>query len=637
MNTRKNSIKWSLIAYWRLIVITTTLLIILIVALKSAGFFNQFELLLYDQFVRLTTKSEQKSTQIVVITINDREMSEYNWPLTDEKLAEILDQILALNPTAIGIDIYRPEKIDPGGDSLNALLEENNNIIGISKFGLADEVIINAHPELASDGHFGFSDVLVDSDGVVRRGLLFLDDGKEFMHSFALKVAMRHLQEKNIVPVASNNNYMQLGATTYIPLDSNSGGYVNADSRGYQFLINFDKAYSEMEILTLTEFKDKYDQISLENQIVLIGTNSELVKDYFRTPFSKSGDISNQFPGVMIHATAVLQLVNQALEENKPIRYFSEFHETIILIAVIMLTIWMVLAFRQHFIILAFILAGSCILLLILGMSFRNNIWIPFGSTLVSFFAACVLSIGLLSYIRAREKRILASLFSKYLSKEMLAEIWSSRDTILADGLPQSQKLFVTVLMADVADSTPAAIKLESSEFMQWIGISMELLAEKIIKRGGLIEKFQGDGITAMFGAPIPSKTNEETQSDALSAVNACVDIQLEIDRLNQISSKKSWPPITLRMGLASGEVVAGSIGHKNRMQYTILGEAPNLSARLESLGKEILAQDQNPAKTIVLMSKETVSLIDDGYSVKDMGEFYLKGIETKTQVYRLL
>src|SRR5439155_5615266 len=233
-------------------------------------------------------------------------------------------------PLVIGVDIFRDMPVPPGYEELKDSLTSNRNIIMVMKAGGETSEGIPPPVVLKDTEQFGFSDILVDPDDVVRRGLLFLGDRGRTIYSFALRLALRYLQAEGILPQpdVSDPRHMRLGLTTIRPFGANDGGYVGADARGYQFLLDFQDAPGSFPSLTLTTLlSKKIDREMLRDKIVLVGVNAESVKDFFRTPYSQGRLAERDMPGVELHAHIVNQLLRFALDGNSPLATVSDLWE----------------------------------------------------------------------------------------------------------------------------------------------------------------------------------------------------------------------------------------------------------------------------------------------------------------------
>jgi adenylate cyclase len=178
---------------------TASLLIIVLTYFSVLLFYKSdvsefLELYAYD---KLLQRSPVASTAppITVITITENDISQLSsWPISDQLLAEMLAQLIQYQARVIGIDIYRDTPVPPGHKTLENLFKQHQNIITSMKYSDQQSSRVNPPPALLNTEQFGFIDALPDRDGIVRRGLLFLDDGKEVFYSLPLRIALIYLQ-----------------------------------------------------------------------------------------------------------------------------------------------------------------------------------------------------------------------------------------------------------------------------------------------------------------------------------------------------------------------------------------------------------------------------------------------------------
>ena len=223
-----------------------------VVGLRNTGSLESLELTAYDWYIRLRPEVPQPDPPIVLVEINETDIqNQGGWPLTDATVAKMLEILTQYQPRAIGLDLYRDISVPPGGKELEAILAKNHNIIIAMKYGGDGKPGIPPPTALKDTDQVGFNDIMVDPGGIVRRGLLFLDDGKNVYYSFALRLALLYLRSEGILPQpdAVNPEYLCLGKTTIQPFGPNDGGYIGADARGYQFLIDFMKSHKPFPIL----------------------------------------------------------------------------------------------------------------------------------------------------------------------------------------------------------------------------------------------------------------------------------------------------------------------------------------------------------------------------------------------------
>jgi adenylate cyclase len=167
------------------------LVFLAIMGLRLSGGMEFLELASYDLCIRWQPKINETDRQIVLIEITEEDINALGeWPMADETLARALTLLLNMQPIAVGIDLFRDLPVPPGTEILDSALSENGTIVVVWKFG---EGGIPPPQSLRNTEQLGFNDVLVDPGGIVRRGLLFLDDGKDVFHSFSLRLALLFL------------------------------------------------------------------------------------------------------------------------------------------------------------------------------------------------------------------------------------------------------------------------------------------------------------------------------------------------------------------------------------------------------------------------------------------------------------
>ncbi len=302
-----------------------------IIGVRATGSFQFLELAIYDYYIRFQPQITKPDQRILLITISETDIQKQGThPIPDGILAQLLEIVLLQKPKVIALDMYRDIPIPPGKEALLKIFSEDHNIITVKKLGNEKTPGIN-QPYMVKDNDLVSSnDILVDSEGVVRRGLLFLDDGKEVYHSFALMIALHYLKAEGINPQPDpfNPEFLKLGNTTFVPLEKNDGSYIGMDARGYQFLLDFSGAKNPFYSISMSdilsgEFKPQY----IKDKIVLIGSTAESLKDFFFIPFQRSGDLGQVISGVELHAVIVSQILGIAMDNKKLMRFMSEPYE----------------------------------------------------------------------------------------------------------------------------------------------------------------------------------------------------------------------------------------------------------------------------------------------------------------------
>lgn len=208
-------------------------------------------------------------------------------------------------------------------------------------------------------------------------------------------------------------------------------------------------------------------------------------------------------------------------------------------------------------------------------------------------------------------------LFGRYVSKEVADQVLKNGADLGGENVP------ATALFADIRDFTTLTESLPPQQVVGILNRYYTRMVDAIVEQGGWVNKFGGDSLLAVFGAPI-------RQSDhALRAVNAAWQMNRALAEFNAEQVAMGLPMITIGVGISSGDMLAGNVGGRERLEYTVIGDPVNLAARLESLTKEW--------KTPVLLSEHTNALLTgDTTETHARDRVTVKGKTQSTLVYEL-
>ncbi len=622
--------------------LTVALLVCLaVVGLRATGALQSLELTVYDWHVRMRPTVAWDDPPIILITVSEEDIrNQGRWPIANETLAIVLKQLLEHEPRVIGVDIYLDVPVPPGRERLERVLSSYGNIIVAMKFPQDRTPGVPPPSVLQGSQQVGFTDMMVDPGGIVRRGLFFMDDGTNVYFSLALRLAMLYLLEEGIAPAPDPQHpaYMMLGPTTFRPFESNDGGYVRADAGGYQFLLDYRDSPGSFPSISLTDFlAGNYDSRLVKDKVVLIGVTAVSVKDEFFTPRSHSYGETYQTYGLVLHANIVSQLIRAAHKGDAPPRVVSDLHESIWILLWCVLGALTGLFTRTVLRSGALGLAGLTALTAIAHVSFVNGLWIPLVPPAIAWIASVSL---VTAYLVSREKRQraeLMNLFSSHISTQLAREIWEHREEFTEGGHPKPQKLMATVLFSDIVGFTTISEKLDPPELMDWIDEYMALVTPLINQHRGVILRFVGDAIMVAFGIPVPNETEEEMRQDARNAVDCALAMQEALIAHNRTLEERGQPMIGTRVGILSGPMVAGDIGSAQRREYNVHGDTVNTAARIESFDKESFSPDFMRDPCRILIGDATRELIGESYRVEFFDEARLRGKARAIKIYRVL
>ncbi|MBN2231664.1 MAG: adenylate/guanylate cyclase domain-containing protein [Deltaproteobacteria bacterium] len=606
-----------------------------VMALRSGGRLEYLELAAYDWFIKTSiSDASPADPRIVIVEITEQDIQRMGtWPLTDDITATILTKIFAYHPQAVGMDFYRDLPVPPGTAHLNQVLTTNPNIFAVMKFGRDG---VGPPPALADTPQVGFNDVVVDPGGIVRRGLLYLDDGETVFTSFAFLLAQCYLQAEGIYPAPDQENprHLKLGVTTIPPFEANDGGYVRADANGYQFMLDFGRQREPFIVLPLGELlTGKMPPETIENRIVLIGVTAQSVKDLFYTPYSRGIMGANQaIPGVYVHAHIINQLLHLALGESRPVQAADREYEWfwIMLWSIIGGTLGIRLRSSWMFSLGSMI--GLAAIWLATYTMFLHDLWYPSVPPALAFLLSAALVTAAMVRREKEQREVLMNLFAKHVSSEVATAIWQQREQFFDGGRPRAQRVAATVLFADLRGYTSTAEKLNPSALIDWLNSFLETMADVIIAHGGVVDDYAGDGIKANFGIPLPRETDAEIRRDAQQAVICAMRMGDAMEELNRSWEARGLPSGGVRIGIYSGGVIAGAIGSERRLKYTTVGDTVNIAARLESFDKAAAAG----SCWRVLIGDNTRQYLDNRFQVQRVGEEHLKGKSRAVTIYQV-
>jgi CHASE2 domain-containing sensor protein len=314
----KQRIRWDWLPK---IVLTVTAPILL---LRFSGLLQGLEWNLLDQFFRWRS-SEAPDRRIAVVTIDESDLSKIGqWPIPDRILAQAIAKIKAQSPRAIGLDIYRNFPVAPGHTDLVKLFQSTPNLFGVEKVVKPQ---IAPPPVLSQRQQVGFTDQVVDGDGKVRRALLSVSlSDRDVRYSLAVRLALHYLKAGGVNLEELGGEQVRLGKAIFHRFQGNDGGYVRANSGGYQSLLNFRGSQGTFSTVSLTQVLNNQVPLnSFRSRLVIVGTTAESLNDFFYTPYS--GDLFNSpqpMAGVILHANIASQILSAALDGRPLLRTWAE-------------------------------------------------------------------------------------------------------------------------------------------------------------------------------------------------------------------------------------------------------------------------------------------------------------------------
>jgi adenylate cyclase len=216
-----------------------------------------------------------------------------------------------------------------------------------------------------------------------------------------------------------------------------------------------------------------------------------------------------------------------------------------------------------------------------------------------------------------RERDRLRDTFGRYVTRQVADHLMKGNVALGGELVP------VTVLFSDIRSFTSISETMEPRALLDFLNEYFAGMVESVMMHNGVVDKFIGDAIMAVFGAPVPHA------DDPLHAVKAALEMRARLEKINVAFKERGLPEIRTGIGLHSGKVVAGNMGHTERMEYTVIGDAVNLASRLEGMTKELHCD--------VILSEDLYLQVDQYVETEALRKIKVKGRDQEVMVYRLV
>jgi class 3 adenylate cyclase len=239
------------------------------------------------------------------------------------------------------------------------------------------------------------------------------------------------------------------------------------------------------------------------------------------------------------------------------------------------------------------------------------------------------------SELERAQRSELMRIFSRHVSDEVAEEMWRARAEFQNDSRPRPVELSATVLFSDIRGFTSISEKLEPQVLFDWLNLYMEEMAKVVAEHRGMVNKYIGDSIMAVFGTPIPRTTEEEIKQDAVRAADCALAMGEALKVLNEEFKQRGWPTIEIRIGINTGPLTAGTLGSAQRLEYTVIGDTVNSAARLEQLC-DVGDSNTPDSSCRLLIGEPTARRLGAQHKIKAMSIQLLKGKTEEISVFLL-
>jgi len=556
------------------------------------------------------------SDKVVIVYTDEEFYQEYDmFPLRRVDLSTIVVRLAAMGASVVGVDMLLDYNSAYGEDpTLEDALIEAGNVLLVSQAQIEGEeyrglnTAIERFNSVTENGYSNISPNSAISESIVRLRVHAGMYEKFEVWPFAAKAVSMFLGEEPEL----DNNHLIIGPDVEIQLDQFNDMYID-----YPLLPVIGNSTAQLhDIIGISAsdllFLDDEEELEelaylVEGKIVLIGEVAEVAHDEFETP------VGNVY-GVEIIANSITTMLRSGPLSAAPLGLE-------LLMGILFLTVFLGTRKIQNplprntisvSVILAFILLTTWLYIaagLIISMSYL---------VLAAIFSMIVVNVRF--YITEMgQKAMIRDMFGQYLSPKVVEDLVEDPSKVQLGG----EEREMTAYFSDIAGFSTISENLAPSELVQLLNDYLTEMCNIIIGFEGTVDKYEGDAIIAFWGAPTIQVNH------ARLACYASIDMNKRLVELRDKWVAEGRPPLSVRMGLNSGPMVVGNMGSVQRVNYTIMGDAVNLAARLEGANKAY--------GSAIMISESTYQACVDEVDVRELDKIRVVGKSEPVTVYELL
>jgi len=472
---------------------------------------------------------------------------------------------------------------------------------------------------------FGHNLFVLDPDGPLRHTVPFVRVGQKALPSLGLAAA---LKAEQVAPssIHVTSDHLEMGDRA-MPLQirqvrsaegvrSYQWGLVDfrgpallpdLKSRPYPNYAFFDLLYSEEQILGGQ--KPNVDPAVFKDKIVFVGVTASGLYDVFETPFA-----GGKMPGIQVHAAVADDFLSRRFLAPAPdyVRVLTvlAFAVAVGAVSTIVPAWWAV----------AVTFVGVAIFTWLSTRLFAAGYWLNLTQPALVSSVALFGGVAYSYFVEGREKRKMKRLFGQYVSKDVYAQLVANPDLARLGG----QRRDMTVLFSDIRGFTTITERGQPEDTVHMLNEYFTRMVEIVFKHQGTVDKFVGDMVMALFGAPLADPMHAE------HAVETALDMMEELKNLNlKWQADGRDVKLDIGIGVNTGPMIAGNIGSDQIMSYTVIGDAVNLGSRLESLNKQY--------STHIIISDETRQRLTGNFVFRSLGDVVVKGKTKPVAIFEVL
>lgn len=613
----------------------------LVAGLKLTRWFEVVELKALDHLVRRYADPAKADSNLVLLAIDESSLEAFGrWPWPRDRYGYVVRYLKQAGARAVVFDVmfFEPdENAEEFDQSFADDMQAADNVFLPMLFqaepnsipsDLQARATLNVElpesdwaaghqagvklpiPVLAQQARgLGAINLSADADGPTRRIPLLGQMNGQFVPHLSLAVA-RYLLGADAISVKDGR--VQIGSTS-VPLDAD--GHLLIRWHGSLEQTYHVRRYSIGRVLQAFAQQQKGERPALDatlfkDKVVFIAGTAAGLYDLRVTPFASAT------PGVLIHMAALDNVLHgQGLQAAPPWLSLT------VLLLLCLASAGTFMLFRSYPVKFGVTLGLAVAYYGLVAHAFGGHArWLelvfPEVALVVTFGTAATVE-----YVtEGKQRRLMRAAFDKYMSSEVVEEIMRNPEAIRLGG----EKKEISILFSDIAGFTTISEKMTPEDLVALLNRYLSAMTT-IIKttHRGNVNKYLGDGIMALFGAPL------DDPKHASLACYAALDCQAELARLRRNWVEEGLPEIGARIGINSGPCIVGNMGSEERMEYTVTGDSVNLASRLEGASKYY--------DTLILIGQRTAELAKNDVEVREIDLLRVKGKKEPVVVFELL
>ena len=572
---------------------------------------------------KINSIPEKQSENIALLNIGEKALeANGQWPWPRQYFAQMISDLRDANAGVIAFTVMYPESDRFGGDEVFASWIKGNGIIlsqtpssrgrsdtapfvGTATLGAGDpydfvyeyEGIVTNIPELESLAEgVGMINSTKEVDNLVRRMPLITQVNNQLYPSLPMEIIRSMQQKKSYTIKASELGVVDLMIPPYEPIKTDQSGSI---------WINFSSQFQQIE------YSDPLP--NLQGKTVIVGVTAEGIMPILSTPRGSA------YPHE-IQASSLQTIIDGSSISRPMIANFAEIVQSVILGLGIILAVYYLPIWLSAIAFLGF--AGGAVLAAEIAWS-RSFFLIDYSwSLLLSIMLFAQASFNNF-YKQFKLRQQIKKQFGTYVSPDLVKQLQKNPELLKLGG----ERKDMTFLFMDIVGFTPISEHYKEQDdpegLVELVNEFLDKMTKIILANGGTIDKYMGDCIMAFWNAPLPCENHADM------AVKSAIEIEEEINELKKEYRNRDLPDINVGTGVNTGTCIVGNMGSESRFDYSVIGDAVNLAARLESTAGRA---DYLDHKTII--SRNTMEKLGSGFAVFEIGTIQVKGKKEPITIY---